>query len=79
MDGQIEIRVKVSGNLRKYLDHQTRLQLAEGASIGDLLENLGMPAWEVGVVALNGGLAAITTELQDGDCVELLPPIGGGR
>jgi molybdopterin converting factor small subunit len=74
----MEIRVRLSGNLRKYFEEERRFQLEEQATIGDLVDGLGFAEGEVGVIALNGGLATRFEELQEGDEVLLFPPIGGG-
>jgi sulfur carrier protein ThiS len=74
----MEIRVRLSGNLCQYFEEERRLQLKAQATIKDLVESLGFAQGEVGVIALNGGLAAGSEELHEGDEVQLFPPVGGG-
>jgi sulfur carrier protein ThiS len=73
----MEIRVKLSGDLCKHFEEE-RFQMEAPVTIGDLLDHLSIKEGEVGVIALNGKLSAKSRELQDGDRVELFPPIGGG-
>lgn len=78
MGRQMETRVRLSGDLCKYFEEERRFQLEPQATIGDLLDRLGIAEGEVGVIALNGVLATRSAELQEGDEVQLFPPIGGG-
>jgi len=78
MGRQMEIRVRLSGDLGKYSVEERQFQLEVQATIGDLLGGLGIAEGEVGVIALNGVLATRSAELQEGDEVQLFPPIGGG-
>ena len=78
MGRQMEIRVTLSGNLRKYFEEDKRFQLEAPVTVGDLLQHLNIEDGEVGVVAINGELAGKTERLREGDTVQLFPPIGGG-
>ena len=78
MGRQMEIRVRLSGDLGKYFEEERRFQAELQATIGDLLAGLGIAEGEVGLIALNGGLATRSAELQEGDEVQLFRPIGGG-
>ena len=49
-----------------------------GATIGDLIEDLGLPAGEVWLFARNGTLARAEDELEDGDTLEIVSPVAGG-
>ena len=75
----MEIRVRLSGNLRKHFEEERRLELGAPVTVGDLLGHLSIEDGEVGVVALNSELVGKCEELGEGDRVELFPPIGGGR
>ncbi len=47
--------------------------------LADLLAQLGVPSAEVAVAAVNGEPVEIdVATVQDGDRLDLLPPIGGG-
>jgi len=60
------------------------VELADGATVGDLLELLRLrqvadvAVWASLAVAVNRDYAASSTVLQDGDEVALLPPVSGG-
>ena len=76
------MRVHLGGHLNWY-DPQKRTwldwHLTERVPLVQVLRQIGVPADEVGVAAVNG--AAVPLEevsVGDADCVELYPPIGGG-
>jgi sulfur carrier protein ThiS len=52
--------------------------LAEGATVGSLLERLGIPAGVVKLVFVNGVHATADTVLRNGDRVGVFPPVAGG-
>ena len=72
----VEIEARLFVSLRK--DRSTRVTLKEGAQAADLLEALGIPPHEVEILSVNGRLALLDQELNDGDTVSIIPPIGGG-
>jgi len=49
-----------------------------GITIDHLIEQLGVPAGEVWLVAKNGETVKRDTTLQPGDSVELFAPVAGG-
>ncbi len=56
------------------------VQLDAPVRLLDLLTQLGVPAAEIAVAAVNGEPVEIdATTVQDGDRLDLLPPIGGGN
>lgn len=44
----------------------------------DIIEDLGLPRQHVGAVAVNGIHAPLEHKLHDGDCLMILPLMGGG-
>ena len=77
------MRLHLGGHLAWY-DPQKRswleLHLPEPASLIELARQLGLPEGEIAVVAVNGRAARLEdARVSDGDCVELYPPLGGGR
>ncbi len=60
------------------------IELAEGATVNDLLELLrgrspdDLPVWKSLAVAVNREYASAAAALKDGDEVALLPPVSGG-
>ena len=54
------------------------VSLEEGATVGSLLERLGIPPEVVKLVFVNGVHATGGTALHDGDRVGVFPPVAGG-
>jgi sulfur-carrier protein len=54
------------------------VELPDGATLEDLLRQLGLPQDEVKVTFVNGRIRSRDWVLQPGDDVGVFPPIGGG-
>ena len=78
--GEATITVHPHGELTSYFGRVNRVQVAitPGMSIAALLEQLGVPAKEVWVHALNGETVKPDATLNGGDSVELFSPVAGG-
>jgi len=78
----MEIGLRLHWGLGKYFPDAPAegitLILPEKISIDKLLEEHGIPAGEVGMVAVNGCLAGRNHTLNDQDDVHLYPPLEGG-
>jgi MoaE-MoaD fusion protein len=78
----MQVRVIAFGVLKDWLGAAPAdLELREGASVGDLLEQIGARAPQVlrGIaVSVNAEYATAAQLLCDGDEVGLLPPVSGG-
>jgi sulfur carrier protein ThiS len=78
----MEISIHLHWGLGRYLPDSPakgiKLILPEMISIYELLEEHGIPAGEVGMVAVNGCLAGRNHTLNDQDDVHLYPPLEGG-
>jgi MoaE-MoaD fusion protein len=78
----MQVRVIAFGVLKDWLGAAPAdLELREGASVGDLLEQIGARAPQVlrGIaVSVNAEYATAAQVLCDGDEVGLLPPVSGG-
>ena len=82
---KIDVQVKMFMNFRKYLPADTRdgrtvVSVEEGATLQDLMGNLGIPGDEQGTAVINGisyGVAD-TQVLRDGDVVSFFSPVAGG-
>ncbi len=76
------MQVHLGGHLSWYdAEKRTRLEvkLPEPISLISLLGQLGIPAAEIAVVAVNGAPVPLeNAQLSDEDKLDLLPPIGGG-
>ena len=78
--GDATITVHPHGELTSYFGRVTRVQvpITPGMTIAALLEQLGVPAKEVWVHALNGETVKPEATLNAGDSVELFSPVAGG-
>jgi len=54
------------------------VELPDGATVGQLIEHLRLPADEVKVIFVNGIVRGEEHALSDGDKVGVFPPVGGG-
>jgi molybdopterin synthase sulfur carrier subunit len=52
--------------------------LRDGATVGDVLRHLAIPAEAVQLVFVNGLARSLDSPLEDGDRVALFAPVGGG-
>ncbi len=81
------VQVKLVGALVRFLpadaaEDQAQVALAAGASVDDLIAQLGLPAQQRYLVAVNDDFIAKTTTathiLDSGDRVMIMPPLKGG-
>ena len=83
----MKVRLKMFGDLRQYLPAGSRfsyvdLDLAEGATVLNVMQQVVLPESKTWLLMLNGDLVHepdyVKTALKDGDEVVLFPPIKGG-
>lgn len=74
----MNVTVTLRGPLKKYLKDVTILELQSGTSLRNLLSLLALPKESVSLLIVNGEKADIAQELQDGDRVQIYPPVSGG-
>ncbi len=75
------VRIRLVSDVRRYLRGRPEpltCALAEGATVADLVRELGIPPDEELVVGVNGLLGDRASQLADGDEVMLLTPMSGG-
>lgn len=77
------VRVKLFATLRHHCPHlgigePMAVEIPDGATVGQLLNHLHLPADEVKVVFVNGIVRGTEHVLGDGDEAGLFPPVGGG-
>lgn len=86
---QVTVRLKMFHDLAKYLPAEARegkvsITLAEGSTLEDLLNLLGIPADQPKIVLINGQSQGVCTKvptnpaLNDRDTVAIFPPVAGG-
>jgi molybdopterin converting factor small subunit len=78
----IGVRVRLFADLRRFLprgaDGPLAYCLPGGATVGSLLEQIGVSAELEVTAGVNGRLAQRSTALSDGDEVDLFSPMEGG-
>jgi molybdopterin converting factor small subunit len=80
----MKVEVICYGAMRDYLPSDARdnpavLDLGDGASIGELLDELGAPRRLAAYVLVNEEKADLGRVLLEGDAVTLMPPFTGGE
>jgi molybdopterin converting factor small subunit len=81
--GMITVQVKLFATLRPYrpglgIGEAFPVELPDGATVGDLAQELALPENEVKVVFVNALFRELPYVLADGDEVGIFPPVGGG-
>lgn len=73
------IRLELLATLKRYLPGgYERYPIPPGISVRTLIEELGIPEYEVNLIFLNGEKANLDSSLSGGERVALFPPLGGG-
>lgn len=75
------VHVRVHAGLDRFFPGAGRvrkIEIADGATVGSLLRDHGVPEDLPLVVGLNRDLGSRDSELKPGDLVELVPPMTGG-
>ena len=74
-----QIRLELQATLKRFLPAAHEYYPIEcGIRVRDLLEQLGIPAYEVNLVFINGLPANLVSTIEGGERVVLYPPLGGG-
>jgi molybdopterin converting factor small subunit len=79
----MHVKVKLYAMLRQYAGDVKAgtpidIELAEGASLRDLVRVLGIPPEQARVTFVNGIIEELDRRLKAGDEIGMFPPIGGG-
>jgi thiamine biosynthesis protein ThiS len=77
----MQVTVKLYGNLKRHMPDKKEIvpvEMPRGTTIAALLERLGVPDSDVWMSAVNDSVVPLSTELHDGDVLEIFEPIGGG-
>ncbi len=77
----MHITLKLYGNLKRYAPDKTenaQIELEDRASIRGLLARLSVPDKVVWMCAINDKVVDDSSELHDGDVLEVFEPVGGG-
>ncbi|MHB0869554.1 MAG: MoaD/ThiS family protein [Chloroflexota bacterium] len=77
----MRLTVRLFGDLRRYLprgQESLQLELPEGSTTANLLQQVGIHPGEVWIVRANKQVISEGQPLRDGDDVEVFEPVGGG-
>jgi molybdopterin converting factor small subunit len=75
----VAVEIQLFATLRRFAPQDaTRLALAEGTSVAQLIARLGIPPAEARLVFVDGRRAEPDAILADGAQVGIFPPVGGG-
>ena len=82
----MQVEVKLYGVLRKKRPqgiggaphHPFTVELSVGATVVELVQQLGIPKGTLNGAAVNGTAGDLTVALKDGDKINLFPPTAGG-
>ncbi len=74
----MQVHIKTYGLLRERVGKNRVVDLPEASQIIDLLTYLVMVDAKIWILRVNGEVAELQTKLEDGDSVEIIPPIAGG-
>lgn len=76
----MEVRVKLMSLFEEYQkgNPDGRVTLEEGATVLDLVRELGIPERLVRILTVNGKQGNLQTALSEGDTIFLFPPAFGG-
>ncbi len=79
----MKVRVKLFATLTRHAvgvaaGRPFEVELAEGATVQDLVDHLALPTGEVKLVFVNARAQPFTFALKADDEVGLFPPVGGG-
>jgi molybdopterin converting factor small subunit len=74
----MQVEVRLFATLREGRFDKQTIEQTEAVSIGDLLEHLGIPTDQVGILLINGKNTSFEHHLASEDVVSIFPAIGGG-
>jgi molybdopterin converting factor small subunit len=80
----MKITLRLFANLRKKLPPDSprghcELELADGATVRDVLKQMGIPEESAQMILVNGEQDSnLARPLHDGDTVSIFPPLAGG-
>lgn len=80
----MKIEVALFATLTRHLppgavNRRAVIEVKDGSSIRDVLNQLGVPAELPNILLVNGRQAPENTVLKDGETLSVFPPLAGGR
>lgn len=75
----VPIQLKLFADLRRFMPPEgEKVAVAPGTTVGDLLQQLGLPLEKAKLIFIDGAQAGLSAILQGGERVGVFPPVGGG-
>ena len=79
----MKIQVALYATLSQYLppgaqNRKAAIEIREGATLRDVLDQLGIPQDLPNILLVNGRQAPEETVLKDGEVLSVFPPLAGG-
>ena len=79
----MKVKINLYATLNRYLPDHVRdsdhmIEVSEGITITELLQQLNIPTDKVKLIFLNGVHASGDAVLEEGGRVGVFPPVGGG-
>jgi molybdopterin converting factor small subunit len=79
----MKIQVALYATLSQYLppgaqNRKAAIEIRDGATVRDLLDQLGIPQDLPNILLVNGRQSSEETALKDGEVVSVFPPLAGG-
>jgi molybdopterin converting factor small subunit len=79
----MKIQVALYATLSQYLppgaqNRKAPIEIRDGATVRDVLDQLGIPQDLPNILLVNGRQASEGTVLKDGEVVSVFPPLAGG-
>ena len=80
---KMKVEINLYATLARYLPEKVRqndrmMEVNDGITIGDLLQQLSIPAEKAKLVFLDGVHADAGAVLEEGSRIGIFPPVGGG-
>lgn len=74
----MQVTVKLFANFRHGRFNIDVRQYQPGITVGQVVEEIGIPKNELGILLVNSRHVGLDHELHDGDILALFPLVGGG-
>ncbi|MEW6573263.1 MAG: MoaD/ThiS family protein [Bacillota bacterium] len=74
----MHVKLKLFASLRNGRFKEKTLDIKEGSTLIELLQQLGIEKEAVAILLVNGRDGEFRQELKEGDVVSVFPPLGGG-
>lgn len=76
--GEVKVRIKLAGVFRINRFKEDVRSYPAGVTVRQVVEDLRLPEYLLGIVVINEVHAGSDDVLQDGDTLSLFPLLGGG-